>query len=95
MSYPCTIFLQPHGRRDQIMIQDIDPDDEAWFRTNSVKLSMEAGAPGEVIVYADIGLVDEDGEPEEIIVFSDTMDCIETLHKLREACEERKAKEQS
>jgi hypothetical protein len=93
MTYPCTIYLRPHGHRDQIMIQNIDPDDEAWFAANSVKLSMEEDGGGGVIAYADIGLVDEDGEPDEVIVFSGAMGCIETLHKLRLECEERKAKE--
>ncbi len=85
MSIEAILFIPPNGQQQVIQVTQISPDDEAWFKDNNAKLSMEE-IPGHTVVYADIGLVCE-GEPEEAIELSKGRTCIETMAALRKQCE--------
>lgn len=84
---PVTIYHRPNGRQEEIICREVEDDDAQWFKTRSVKVSMESDGRDGYIVYADYGAVDEDGEPVEIIVLSAGRDCRKTLTELRELTE--------
>lgn len=81
-----TVFIPPHGRSEVIDLKNIRPEDEDYFVAHNIAISLEQLA-GEIIVYADIGDVDEDGEPVELIEFSQGRSCEDTLTALRKLCE--------
>jgi hypothetical protein len=83
-----TIYHRPNGRPETLDIPNVHKEDADWFEANNVKISMEEDGAGGNIVYADIGLKDEDGEPVELIELSKGRDCMTTLAALRQQCEE-------
>lgn len=88
MGIPAVVYERPHGNRHDIIVNDIDDLDAAWFKAKGVKISMESDGCGGYIVYGDYGAKTEDGQPEEAIAFSNGRSCRYTLKSLREAIEE-------
>lgn len=86
MGLPVTVYHRPNGRRENIICHKISEDDEKWFRTRNVRVSMEESGSGGHILYADYGAVDEDGEPDEVILVTHRS-CIEAMSTLREMVE--------
>lgn len=82
-----TLYKQPDGRTQEIEIKNVLPDDEAYFSSQRIKISME-DVGGELAVYADTGREDDDGEPIEVIELSQGRTCEETLNALRKQCED-------
>jgi len=87
MPIQATVFLRPNGRQEEITVKNINDDDANFFKTRSVKISMEDNPGLGTTVYADYGAVTEDGEPDEIIVFSRGRSCEDTMAELRELVE--------
>jgi ABC-type histidine transport system ATPase subunit len=85
-----TLYKPPHGRQEVIDITRVRPEDEAYFVTQQVEISMEV-IGGEFVIYAHIGEYDEDGEPDELIELGQGRTCEDTLSALRIACEAAKA----
>lgn len=86
MSLPITIYHRPNGRKENIICREISDDDADWFKTHRVHVSMEESGSGGHILYADYGVVDEDGEPDEVILITHGS-CREAMAKLREMTE--------
>lgn len=83
-----TVYIKPHGHNEEITVRNVRPEDAAWFEQHNIKISMEEDIlPGHMILYADIGRTDEEGEPDEVIMFSRGAACIEALAELRRECE--------
>lgn len=82
-----TLYKRPNGAQEEIICRFISEDDANWFKTRSVKVSMESDGRDNHILYADYGGVDEEGEPEEIVVFSAGRDCEPCMKELRERTE--------
>lgn len=83
-----TLYKQPDGRKQEIDIKNVLPDDEAYFTRHKINISME-DIGGQFAIYADTGAVDEDGEPDELITISQGRSCEETLSELRRLCEDQ------
>lgn len=66
-----TLFIPPDGTQSEAVIRDIDAEDADFFNENSVKISMEQIMTGEAVIYADYGMLDEDGDPVEEMVMVD------------------------
>lgn len=81
-----TFYRRPNGNTSVIEVTNILPEDEAWFKFNNVKVSMEEVA-GQFVLYGDCGVTNEYGEPAECIVFSSGR-AVEDFYELRLACEE-------
>ena len=82
-----TLYKRPDGRKQEIDIKKVLPDDEAYFTRNRIGISME-DVGGMFAIYADLGRMDEDGEPIELIELSQGRSCEEALSALRKLCEE-------
>ena len=82
-----TFYKAPHGHKEEMEISNIYPEDEQFFETNGVVISMEYLA-GDFVVYADTGYENEDGDPEEFIAISAGRSCEDILKELRLACEQ-------
>lgn len=87
MSIQAKVYLPPNGRVEFIDVTEINEEDEVWFVEHNAKLSLEQLMNGQNVAYADIGLIDEEGEPKEAIEISRDRSCRETLAALREQCE--------
>lgn len=87
MSIAITYFIPPNGEKRQGELSRIHAEDEAWFKANGAKLSAEELPGGDIVVYADIGIVTDDGEPDEVIEISGGRDCYATMAALRKQCE--------
>lgn len=87
-----TFYKSPHGRTETIDMRNVYPEDETWFAENHARISME-DLGGTFVIYADVGVVDEDGEPDEAIELSAGRSCEETLKALRSQCEAMLKKE--
>ena len=85
-----TVFILPHGRSEVIDLKNIRPEDEAYFTERGIHISLEQ-LNGEMVVYADLGKPNKDGDPEELIEFSHGRNCQDTLSALRRLCEEHLA----
>lgn len=81
-----TLYIRPHGKTKTITVQDIDAADAEWFQNHNANVSMEDMGDLEVVVYADIGIVNQ-GEPEEAIELSRGRSCEETFAALRKQCQ--------
>ena len=79
MTYPCTIYIAPHGRTKVVEIANIYPEDEAFFKQHGVILSMESLANSETVVY---GRFPHQEEEDETIVFASGRSCQDTLKEL-------------
>lgn len=82
-----TYYKRPHGLTEEIEVPLCE--DEEFFLTNNIKLSIEEDGSGNgAILYADIGRVFDDGEPDEIIFFTSFDRPIEfAMRELRKMCE--------
>lgn len=87
MSMTVTIYHSPDGRVQLFELTEINEEDQAWFVQHNAKLSFEQLMTGDNVAYADIGLIDEEGEPIEAIEISFDRPCRETLAALRKQCE--------
>lgn len=87
MGIKATLFIPPNGREQEIIITEINEADELWFVENNAKLSGEELMNGQQVIYADVGLKDEEGEPLEGIEISQGRSCRETIAALRVQCE--------
>lgn len=85
-----TAYFPPNGRSGLIDIVNVRPEDEAYFTERGIEISLEQ-LNGEMVVYADLGEPNEDGDPEELIEFSHGRNCQDTLSALRRLCEEHLA----
>lgn len=88
MSIEATLFILPNGQQRSITITKVTPEDEAWFKANAAKLSLEELRTGEVVMYADIGMRTREGDEVEAIEVAGSRTCSETLAALRKQCEE-------
>lgn len=84
MPINCLIYTRPFGNRTNTEINNIDEDDERYFKEKGVKLSMESDGRGNYILYADIDKTLEDGTPAEIIHITKAGEtCNKAMHALR------------
>lgn len=62
-----TQYIRPNGEKRVLDVTKIHKEDEEWFLNKKAKLSVEdTGAY--IILYADIGIKNDEGEPDEAIV---------------------------
>ena len=64
MSYPFALYHRPDGRKTEHELENITPEDEAWYRENNIIVSMEEIAPNVITIFAEYG--ETEGEPDEI-----------------------------
>lgn len=88
MSITGTFFSSPNGDPFSIEITSILIEDEKWFKAAGAKISMEQLMNGQNVVYADVGVKDEEGTPIEGIEISFGRTCEECFTALRKQCEE-------
>lgn len=81
------IYKAPHGRQEVVDITNVNKEDEEFFNTNNIVISMEE-VGGDFVVYADTGYENEDGDPEEFIEIAQGRSCEDVLNALRISCEE-------
>ena len=86
-SIPCNLYMLPNGKLIESTINNIYKEDAQWFKANGAKLSAEQLRDGELVIYADVGIV-EDGDPVEAIELSTGRSCEDTCHALRLQAEE-------
>ena len=80
------IYTRPNGKTQQATIRYIRQEDAEWFSEHA-QVSME-DIGSDIVVYADIGLTEDDGEtPRECIEFSKGRSCEDTMSALRAQCE--------
>lgn len=73
-----TLFVPPNGKRREIEIKNVYPDDAAYIKEHDIKVSLEELMTGDTVIYFDDGkhfCMDEDGVeddtiPDEIIIIS-------------------------
>lgn len=85
------MYVAPNGTKKTVEISNVSDEDQEFFESNSVVISMEeilSYKGVDFVVYADTGKEDEDGEPVEFIEIAGGRSCEEVLHKLRLTCEE-------
>lgn len=85
-----TFYLRPDGLRREMDIANIRDEDDEWFKSNGVLVSMEEISDHSYAIYADVGLFEDDNEtPSEIIYLTNPGEtCEDALSKLRGMCEE-------
>lgn len=85
-----TFYTRPNGNSIDYDITNVRDEDACWFESNDVTISMEEIDPGIFAIYADLGLLEEDGEtPRELIhVTSLNESCEDALNAVRAMCEE-------
>lgn len=87
-----TLFTRPNGKRSVIEMTRIYEEDEKFFIENDINISLEEGmSPDEFIIYADFGVLTEDGEPDELIYISKNEECSISMRKLRDMIEKKLA----
>ena len=79
-----TIYTRPNGDSRKIIIQNIRKEDQDFFESNKITVSMEMVTEDNIIVY---GTIPEFEEDEEVIVFSNGKSCEETMSELRAECQ--------
>ncbi|MGL5002664.1 MAG: hypothetical protein ACRDAM_06955 [Casimicrobium sp.] len=87
-----TLFTPPHGNKQSIEVTNVRAEDEQFFKTRGINLSMETLGNGEIAVYADTGARinnDPNEDPDELIELSMGRSCEDTFAALRKSCEER------
>lgn len=80
-------YYPPHGEMKVLDITKIYAEDEEFFTENDIQISMEE-LGGEIVVYADTGYENEDGDPEEFIETAQGRSCEDVLKALRITCEQ-------
>lgn len=88
-SIDVTLYQRPNGKQSVIELTEITKEDADYFNKNNFKISLEPQGDGtdNIIIYADYGKKDPDGEPEEIIIFSRGRECTECMTELRQLVE--------
>ena len=82
MSYPFTLYHRPDGRKTEHELENITPEDEAWYRENNIIVSMEEIAPNVITIFAEYG--ETEGEPDEITYIVPTGEsCEVSMAKVR------------
>jgi hypothetical protein len=82
------MYARPNGRKSEHEMTNILPEDETYFRSKNVKISMEELTTGQITVYADYGAKLEDGEPDEIVlVIPAGISCEEAMSRIRRKIE--------
>ena len=81
-----TFYKAPNGAQEVLNITKIHPEDEQFFTESGVVISME-DIGGDFVVYADTGVINEEGEPEEFIEIAQGRSCEDVLKALRVSCE--------
>lgn len=94
-SIDVTLYQRPNGKQSVIVLTEITKEDADYFNKNNFKISLEPQGDGtdNIIIYADYGKKDPDGEPEEIIIFSRGRECIDCMTELRQLVENQLNKE--
>lgn len=83
-----TLYTLPNGAQSEINVQNIEPEDAAFFNDNGFEVSMETLRDGKFVLYSTTGVEDEDGEEiEEIYIVPDGEECQVSMKKLRELVE--------
>lgn len=82
-----TLYKKPNGAKEILDVTKVYLSDAAWFEEHNAALSMEETG-GTFVVYADVGLEDDDGEPMEAIELANGRSCEDTMQALRIQCEE-------
>ena len=89
MSLTFTIYRRPNGRKTEHEMTHIEPEDEAWYKKNNIKVGMEETLLG-MVVYAEYG--ETDGKPDEITYIVPSGEtCQVSMSKIRKRIEEIKA----
>lgn len=89
MSLTFTVYHRPNGRKTKHEMAHIEPEDEAWYKENNIKVGMEETLLG-MVVYAEYG--ETDGEPDEITYIVPSGEtCQVSMAKIRKQIEEIKA----
>lgn len=87
--YPCTFIV---GERSSVAnITFINQEDVDWFKEHNAKLTGETLSNGQYAFYADVGVLEDDGEtPMEAIVLANhgTADPYATFALLRKRSQE-------
>lgn len=85
-----TIYQRPNGNTNLIEITNVYPEDEEWFESRGVLVSMEELSLDRYAIYADVGLTEDDDEtPMELIHITKAGEtCQEAMSALRKICEE-------
>lgn len=85
-----TFYTRPNGNAIDHDITNVRDEDAQWFESNHVTISMEEIDPGIFAIYADVGLLEDDGEtPMELIhITSLNESCEDALNTVRTMCEE-------
>jgi len=73
----CINFKRPDGRKEEVTIRNIYPEDADYINKNNIKVSLE-DLGTDYCVWFDDGKIIED-EPDEIIVLSQGKNCQETI----------------
>ena len=82
MSYPFALYHRPDGRKTEHELENITPEDEAWYRENNIIVSMEEIAPNVITIFAEYG--ETEGEPDEITYIVPTKkSCEVSMAKVR------------
>lgn len=82
-----TLYIRPNGKTKELEIQNILPEDEAYFNQHGIRIGMED--IGDMFaVYATLDIKDDEGGNVEILELSQGRSCEETLSALRKYCEE-------
>lgn len=92
MSYPFTLFIRPHGEREELTMTRILPEDEALFREHGVKISAE-DCNGFFCFWADDGTMMEDdpNTPDEITYIVPAGEtCEQSMTKIAQLIRKRK-----
>ena len=82
MSYPFTLYQRPDGRKSEYEMENITPEDEAWYRENNIIVGMEEIAPEVITIYAQYG--ETEREPDEITYIVPAGEsCVLSMAKIR------------
>lgn len=80
-----TVFERPNGARNEVVIQNIRPEDANFFISNNLDVSMEELTTGEYVIYSTYPCEDSDeDDPAEVTyVVPYGMSCEDAMHELR------------
>ena len=85
-----TIYLRPNGSKTTAEISNIYAEDEEFFKSYRLQVSMEELANDRKVVYCTTGRIDRDGEPEEVLyIVRGNMSCEDALQELALLVRER------
>jgi len=90
MTIKATLFIKPNGKKEDIDLKNVYPDDADYINNNHILVSMEELSDNNFAIYFDYGKVDEEGEPDELIELSFGKSCQETIKTAVERIKELK-----